>query len=218
MKLTKLLILLLLLTLKGFTQTTITSDVTINQNWISAHPIGPWEISTSSVTVTFGTNLVLDDASQYFIITGSNVTIDGAGKTATISGVTDYPGLVDASDPNAISAIIKNIGVLTNNSSLSSNTGFISKSNNKATISNCFSTGEISGRSGNAGSSGIAGTYNFGTINNCYSTGDITGEGSGGITSFNLGTINNCYSRGDISGENAGGIVGSINFGNIQNL
>jgi hypothetical protein len=215
MKLTKLLILLLLLSLKGFTQTTITSDVTINQDWISNNSTGPWTIS-GTVTVTFGENFTITNTSQYFIISGSNVTIDGAGKTATISGVTEYPGLVDASNTEANSSLIKNIGVnSTGITSLSNGGGYISQSYNKATISNCFSTGEISGEE----CGGIAGKQNTGSISYCYSTGPISGMKAGGIAGrFNHGSISNCYSTGPISGiEGAGGIVGRTNYANITN-
>ena len=69
MKLTNLLILFLLLSFKGFSRpaTTITSSITITQVWIDAN-LGPWEITTSSVTVTFSQNLTISNSNQYFII------------------------------------------------------------------------------------------------------------------------------------------------------
>ena len=215
MKLSKLLILCLFLSLKGFSQTPIISNITINQAWVDdLSNTRPWTISGSNVTVTFSENLVLNNASQYFIITGSNVTIDGARKTATISGVINYPGLVDASASNASSAIIKNIGVATTlNSRLRSESGYISKDNNRATISNCFSTGKISYLAG-----GIAGRFNYGSISNCYSSGEIWGNRAGGITGRNnKGSISNCFSTGQISGLEAGGIVGRYNYVSISN-
>ena len=213
MKLCKLLILFLFLSLKGIAQTTITSNVTIDQNWINNNS-APWTISGSNVTVTFTGNLVLNNANHYFIITGSNVTIDGAGKTATISGVINYPGLVDASSTDA-SSLIKNIGLITTGiTSLSDYEGYISKSNNKATIRSCYSTGEISG----IWAGGIAGATNSGNISNCYSTGEISGERGGGVAgNYNEGNISNCYSTGPISAYSTGGISGRNNSGNILN-
>jgi len=217
MKLTKLLILLLLLSLKGVSQTPITSSITITQSWVddAINNTRPWTISGSNITVTFTGNLELTTADQYFIITGTNVTIDGAGKTATISGVTDYPGLVDASNTDATS-LIKNIGVVTQSSStLSDFKGWISQNLNKANISNCYSTGAISGL--NAG--GIVGYINSGNISNCFSTGNISGENAGGISTRNedQASITNCYSSGEISGNYAAGITGLVNNGSITN-
>jgi hypothetical protein len=193
--------------------TTITSSITIDQAWVNTKPT-PWTIS-GTVTVTFGENFTITNTNQYFIITGSNVTIDGAGKTATISGVTNYPGLVDASASNASSATIKNIGVITiGNTSLSEYQGYISRQSNRAIILNCYSTGAISGNA----VGGIAGLFNMGAISNCYTTGAISGFYTGGIAGpINSGTISNCYTRGAISGNYAGGIEGIESSSNISN-
>ncbi len=84
-------------------------------------------------------------------------------------------------------------------------------------ISNCYSTGEISGQL----AGGICGDWVFNSSNggrlkieNCYSTGIISGNSAGGIIggSYNGGRlkIENCYSTGIISGDgSAGGIIGS---------
>ncbi len=85
-------------------------------------------------------------------------------------------------------------------------------------ISNCYSTGTVSGGGESIG--GLVGE-NGGTISTCYSTGTITGgEGGywlGGLVGYNTsGTISDCYSTGPVSsGDNAichGGLVG-INYG-----
>jgi len=211
-------LLTLLFSGKLIAQTTITSSITIDQAWVNTKPT-PWTIS-GTVTVTFGENFTITNTNQYFIISGTNVIIiDGAGKTATISGVTNYKGLVDASASNASNSQIKNIGVLTQgNSTLEGDVtfginggGWISQASNRANISNCYSTGAISSACG-----GIVGQSNMGSISNCYSTGAISGFGSGGIAGFkNSGAISHCYSSGAISGSYAGGIAAIINSGSI---
>ena len=215
----------LLLSGKLFSASTnITSSLTINQAWVNANA-APWVISGNDLTVTFGGDLVLNSVNQYFQITGSNVIINGAGKTATIFGVTNYPGLVKASDSYAITPIIKNIGVVIQANStllgfsfsfgpppgppiLILASGWISQASNKANISYCYSTGNIAGN--NAG--GIVGENNFGSISNCYTTGAISSATGGGITGYyNSGVISNCYSTGNVTGNYAGGIVGRDN-------
>jgi uncharacterized protein (TIGR02145 family) len=67
---------------------------------------------------------------------------------------------------------------------------------------------------------GIVGSYNHGMISNCYSTGAISGSNAGGIVGSNntvSGAIQNCYSTGAISGTGAGGIAGNSNDASIQN-
>jgi hypothetical protein len=94
---------------------------------------------------------------------------------------------------------------------------------NYGTISNCYSTGTVSGIDGSAYTGGLAG-YNYGTISNCYSTGTVSGiDGSaytGGLAGYNYGTISNCYSTGTVSGGSnstaLGGLVG-FNYNSISN-
>jgi len=198
-------LILFIVNLNSFAQTTINSNVSIDQAWVNAHSAGPWTIAGSSVTVTFESDLRLYNNSQYFIITGSNVVIDGADKKVTLDGILDFEGLVNASDDNASNAVIKNIGV--NNSSfttLKSLKGYISGENNKASITHCYSTGVIS----NIGTAGIVGYYNEGNISYCYSTGAISNYATAGIAGpLCFGSISNCYSTGEISGEISGGIT-----------
>jgi hypothetical protein len=154
----------LLLSGKLIAQTTITSNITIDQAWIDANA-SPWIIS-DDVTVTFSGNLKLVYDWQYFEITGSGVIIDGANKIVTIYGVTNYPGFVKSRADNARTALIKNIGIkIENYSTLKQFGGWISQAENKAIISNCNSNGNIN----SLGGGGIAGYVNYGAISNCYS-------------------------------------------------
>jgi len=194
--------------------TTVTSNLTIDQNWVNTH-LGPWLISGSSITVTFGENFTISSSIQYFEITGSNVTINGDNHIVTIDGVANFNGLVDADNSNALSAEIKNIGVVTTNgTTLNGYAGYISANNNKAIINLCYSTGIIS----EYYSGGIVGANNSGTVKNCHSTGPILGDYLGGIAGIHNNTsIVNCYSSGTISGNQSGGISAYANYGQIKN-
>jgi len=113
---------------------------------------------------------------------------------------------------------------------------------NYGAITNCYSTGSVSGSScvgglvgGNDGtiinchsSSSVSGgmyigglvQYNGGTIINCYSTGTVVGESEiGGLVAHNEGTITGCYSRVTVlSNEDCvGGLVGKNLKGTIAN-
>jgi hypothetical protein len=87
---------------------------------------------------------------------------------------------------------------------------------NYGTITNCYSTGNITV----FGDVGLLVGNNGGTINACYSSGTVSGDsGLGGLVGYNYGTINACYSTGDAFGSsNIGGLVGSNGFyGTITN-
>jgi hypothetical protein len=86
----------------------------------------------------------------------------------------------------------------------------------RGTITNCYSTGSISGYSGVGGLVG----HNIGTVTSCYSTGSVVGDYCvGSLVGFNYFTITNCYSTGSVVGENyVGGLVGENYYpGKITN-
>lgn len=194
--------------------TIISSNLTVDQTWVNTNR-GPWIISGSNITVTFGENFTISNTNQYFEITGTNVIINGADHVVTIDRISNFNGLVKASNANASSAEIKNIGVVSvNGSSLNGYAGYISFQDNRALISNCYSTGIIS----EYYSGGIVGANNSGTVKNCHSTGPISGNYLGGIAGIhNNNTIVNCYSTGIISGDQSGGISAYANYGQIKN-
>jgi hypothetical protein len=92
---------------------------------------------------------------------------------------------------------------------------------NYGTVSNCYSTGSVSG---NYYVGGLAG-WNEGGVNNCYSAGYVSGGGIniGGLVGYNCGTVSNCYSTGSVSGTSdvggdVGGLVGiNIGGGTVSN-
>jgi hypothetical protein len=68
--------------------------------------------------------------------------------------------------------------------------------NDYGSISNCYSTGAVTGGDSSRYLGGLAG-INDGSISNCYSTGTVTGgSGSssiGGLVGYLFGTITHCY-------------------------
>jgi len=87
---------------------------------------------------------------------------------------------------------------------------------NEGSISDCYSTGDVSGGDSSLCLGGLVGRSHYGSISNCYSTGDVSGGDSsgqlGGLAGDNGGTISNCYSTGAVSGGSGsadlGGLVG----------
>jgi hypothetical protein len=78
---------------------------------------------------------------------------------------------------------------------------------NHGTVSNCYSTGSVTGEGTFSSVGGLVGD-NSGNITNGYSTGSVTGESSvGGLVGFNRGSITACYSTGVVTGA-GGGLVG----------
>ena len=114
------------------------------------------------------------------------------------------------------SGVIKNLGVTFVNvegsmcvAGLIGRNGYLQG----GTITNCYSTGTVTGGTQVAG---LIGRGSGGTITNCYSTADATGTASyfvGGLIGYYgnyAGTITNCYSTGDITGTGASGYVGGL--------
>ena len=93
---------------------------------------------------------------------------------------------------------------------------------NNGNVSDCYSTGTVSGSYDSWGVGGLVGyNSNGGSISNCYSTGAVSGDWTiGGLVGCNYGSISDCYSTGTVSGSSnsyeVGGIVGE-NAGSISN-
>jgi hypothetical protein len=87
---------------------------------------------------------------------------------------------------------------------------------NGGLVSNCYSTGNVSGRSSVGGL--VAG--NGGLVSNCYSTGNVSGDSCvGGLVGDNcaLGIVTSSYSTASVSGsDEVGGLAGD-NAGTVSN-
>jgi len=144
------------------------------------------------------------------------------GQNHTISGLyfnntsQSYVGLFGITNEGAQ---IKNVGVINLSFISKGSVGGICACNDKGTITNCYSSGTVSGASYYVG--GVCGRNQSGTITNCYNTGDVSGsEDVGGVCGINQtnGTITNCYNTGDVSGNvYVGGVCGSNYDATITN-
>ncbi len=142
------------------------------------------------------------------------------GKGHAIKGLyinrssTGYVGLFGYSS----GATIDSVGIRGCNISGSGDVGCLVGYSTSSTISNSYSTGEVSG-SGNFVGGMFGRSISSTTISNCYSTCDISGANRvGGLVGINAGTIDNCYATGEVlcSGDYAGGLV-ALDAGSISN-
>ena len=182
------------------------------------------------LTVNFTSNLTLSGStSNYFIIGSSYIIIDGSNSTyvantVTISGTSNYPGLIKNSSYSNI--LIKYIGVLVSDSTttLSQSAGWICQSSfggNSANniINYCYSSWYY-----NTSSQAtfkylggiIGGNSNYITANYCYSLGSNSTNfiQSGGIFGYpcKYCNANYCYSIQTVNGGWFGGIFGGGSY------
>ena len=92
--------------------------------------------------------------------------------------------------------------------------GLVGFSESSSSVTQCYSTGVVSGSSHIGGLVG----YNGGDVTHCYSTCMVSGYVvGGGLVGFNKhgGNVTQCYSNGPVSGElGVGGLVG-VNGGDV---
>jgi len=108
-------------------------------------------------------------------------------------------------------AEVKNLGIVDVRVTGSSNTGALVGYNREGNITNCRSTGTVTG---DEDIGGLVGHNNYdGSIATSYSTVAVTGDGDvGGLVGSNTGSIATSYSSGTVTGnEHVGGLVG-VNF------
>jgi hypothetical protein len=178
-------------------------------------------IQTANIDAT-GTNSWNSDTGFYPI--GNNpyyFTGTYNGQSHTIDGL-----FISHSTPDAIglfgqtyNSTINNIGLTNVHITGDGDVGGL-VGHNKGTISNSYSTGEVSGETAVGGLIGD----NENTIEYSFSTVTVTTtqQWGGGLVGYNIGTINNSYSEGtvgeiDINGQEIGGLVGDNSYGGIIN-
>lgn len=147
------------------------------------------------------------------IATGYEYTGTFDGQNHTVSGL--YFNDTSTSNVGLFGynmGTIKNVGVVDSYFFNGNNAvGGVCGSNYgvNATITNCFNTGTVGGKTDVGG---VCGNNNYGTIENCYNTGQVSGTTSiGGVCGYNCGgsTIKNCYNTGQVSGTTSiGGVCG----------
>ncbi len=98
--------------------------------------------------------------------------------------------------------------------------GALVGTNSGGAISNCNSTGYVSGLGGEGAIGGLVGHNSEGAISNCSSTSSVSASFGtvGGLVGSNNGIITDSYSEGEVSGTGyntyVGGLVGS-NYGSV---
>jgi uncharacterized repeat protein (TIGR01451 family) len=110
--------------------------------------------------------------------------------------------------------VVEDVGIENVNVVGSDFVGGLVGKNASGTVSNCYSTGSVSG---NGVVGGLIG-WNARTVSDSYSTDSVSGiDHVGGLVGMNSGTVSDSYSTGSVSGEmNVGGLVGA-NYGIMSN-
>jgi hypothetical protein len=131
--------------------------------------------------------------------------------TGSVTGTWQVGGLVGRNDgvvsnSHSSGSVISDDGVVG---------GLVGSNSDPATVSNSYSTGNVSG---NWSVGGLMGE-NDGTVSNSYASGTVvgTGESVGGLIGSNVGPVSNSYATGSVIGVGlVGGLVG-YNFGTVGN-
>ena len=112
---------------------------------------------------------------------------------------------------------IKDIGVVNVNVIGEDGVGGLVGSN-RGTVSNSYSTGNVTGDEGVGGLVGTIGS-SPGIVSNSYSTCNVIGNSAvGGLVGWNGFTVSNSYSNGNVTGdEHVGGLVGQNWHGTVSN-
>jgi hypothetical protein len=156
-------------------------------------------------------------------VAGQNMgSVNGSYSTGNVNGISDQVGgLVGhnagiVSNSHAIASVVSdnNVG------------GLVGENGGEATVSNCYSSGDVTAYTSCVG--GLVGaSYNI--VSNSYSTASVTGTSEvGGLVGVNgggEGVVTNSYSTGSVTGgsltgglvgDNAGTSIVSHSFWNIQ--
>jgi hypothetical protein len=196
--------------------------------------------SNNILKIIFTTDLNLSSTGDYISVGSDGLQFGSTSletnqspRIITISGVTDYPGLIqngfgdEESGESGNSYIyVVNIQITNSGSTLQDFGGWIgqayfARGGINCRIVNCGSGGEIS--SGSGGIVGDRAAYGGGSLalDGCLTSGTIL-SGGGGIAGTNAGkgdgtvTITACISLGNISAFGAGGIVGGSSYPGVS--
>ncbi len=125
----------------------------------------------------------------------SNLNITSYDSHCALFGMT-------SSNASITNLFIENVNISNNDWDVAALVGY-----NSGAIINCYSTGEILGKTRVGG---LVGDNSSGSIIACYSRCTVSGESNiGGLVGYSQGSIADCYSCGVVSGiENIAGLVG----------
>jgi hypothetical protein len=193
------------------------SDLQSIQEEISANYIVVNNIDASG-TVNWNNGQGFNPVGTYDV-EQANFTGSFDGQNHTISNLSinrlDYVGLFGVIGAGGE---VKNVGVINVNITGDTIVGGLVGYNYEGTVSNSYSTGNVSGESYNVG--GLVGENDNGTVSNSYSTGNVTGESYvGGLVGENWqSNISNSYSTGNVTGEESavGGLIGGNFYGSVS--
>lgn len=156
----------------------------------------------------------------FFGYTSNSATVSDVGLTnANVNGA-KFVGVLVGESASKISRSYATGAV----QSGGNNAGGLIGHNANGTVSDSFSSSNVTDTSsGSVSFGGLIGS-NEGKVDTSYATGAVQGNGSniGGFAGYSSGTINNSYATGNVSGKNGstsskwvGGFVGVNNGGNI---
>jgi hypothetical protein len=133
---------------------------------------------------------------------------------ANVTGFTCVGGLVGLSGRDSYDSTVSNCYASGNISGRAFVGGLVGV--NLGTVTDCYSSGSVTGRVIIGGLVGMI-SFSYGTVSDSYSTGSVSGNSSvGGLVGKNCGTVSNCYATGNVNGdEDIGGLVG-LNWGDFD--
>ena len=160
-----------------------------------------------------------EDETNYSTFDGTRYSGNFNGNGKTISNLTvngaSYCGLFGRTESGSV---ITDLGVEDVSITCSGSfVGGLVGDSNSGSVSNCYSSGAVTG---GHFVGGLVGYIEFGSVSNCYSSGTVSGgERVGGLVGDNFyGSVSNCYSSGAVTGGHfVGGLVGDNYRGNVSN-
>ena len=171
-----------------------------------------------TITNCYATGMVSGIGEYFGGLCGENGgTISNCYSAVSVSGISDHGGGLCGANSGTITNCSAS-GSVTGYGYLGGLCGV-----NRGIISYCHAIGAVQGK---IGSGGLCGRNYYGTISNCYSTGSVTGRHFsselGGLCGENRGSVNNCfaigYVKGGVASSSLGGLCGlNSNNGKIRN-
>jgi hypothetical protein len=169
----------------------------------------PYQIWTAEQMGTIGNNSA--DWGKYFILM-ADLDLQGFTLTPIGNSTTRFTGSF-----NGNGHVIRDATI---NMPSSSGVGVFGSVGTEGKVFNLgVESAAITGQS----SVGILAGANSGTLSNCYTTGTVTGSSFniGGLVGSNAGTVSNCYAiatvTGGTSSSNIGGLIGNVSGGTVIN-
>lgn len=195
--------------------------------------------SSGYVTISFDTDIIMTNQSNYFICLTSYLQFgdiflrpDWTRAKITVDSVSNYPGLIQSGDlySNGHSNTIVNLTIeAINGSTLIEEGGWFAQAHyggsangNPNFIVNCSTSAPIGNNCGGITGSNLAKNGGWVQIVGCHTTG-VIGDNAGGIVGIHAGEnggyveILRCSSTGSI-GDSGGGIAGAYCGGHNANI